>query len=180
MGDPMKNHDDDNTIEAARDLYRRDPRRGFDRLYAALADRLTTWLHRAFSLSSEEIADVVHDSFLPWVEHPERMKEVDNPRAYFFSTARNIAFKKRREPATAVLEPETTVVSDLGNPAQREAALDVESALSRLPEEQRETVALKIWGDLTFEEIADVQGVSINTAAARYRYALQKLKESLA
>ena len=40
-------------------------------------------------------------------------------------------------------------------------------------------VALKIDGELTFAQIAQVIGVSINTAASRYRYALQKLRTSL-
>lgn len=176
----MENSNDDNTIEVARDLYRRDPRQGFDRIYAALADRLTTYLRRAFSLGVEEIADVVHDSFLPWVEHPERMKTVENPRAYIFVTAKRLALKKRRAPVHGVLESETPVESTIGRPMEKESALDIESALSRLPEEQREVVSLKVWGDLTFEEIAAIQEVSINTAAARYRYALQKLKETLA
>jgi RNA polymerase sigma-70 factor (ECF subfamily) len=40
-------------------------------------------------------------------------------------------------------------------------------------------VALKIDGGLTFAEIAAVLGTSINTAASRYRYTLEKLRERL-
>ena len=53
----------------------------------------------------------------------------------------------------------------------------LQSALASLPDEQREVVVLKIWGQLTFEEAAAVIGVSPNTAASRYRYALEKLKD---
>jgi RNA polymerase sigma-70 factor (ECF subfamily) len=38
---------------------------------------------------------------------------------------------------------------------------------------------LKIWGDLTFDEIARTLDLSSNTVASRYRYALQKLKDSV-
>ena len=48
-----------------------------------------------------------------------------------------------------------------------------------LPAEQREVIALKIDGELSFAQIAQVMGVSINTAASRYRYALEKLRTSL-
>ena len=41
-------------------------------------------------------------------------------------------------------------------------------------------VALKIDGGLTFAEIAAVIGISANTAASRYRYALEKLRAALA
>ena len=39
-----------------------------------------------------------------------------------------------------------------------------------LPPEQREVVLLKIDGELTFAQIAEVIGASMNTAASRYRY----------
>jgi RNA polymerase sigma-70 factor (ECF subfamily) len=58
----------------------------------------------------------------------------------------------------------------------REHAEAIETALSRLPEAQREVVVLKIWGDLTFAQIAQALGESINTIASRYRYALETLR----
>ena len=48
-----------------------------------------------------------------------------------------------------------------------------------LPPEQREVVLLKIDGELTFVQIGQVLGVSMNTAASRYRYALEKLRTTL-
>jgi RNA polymerase sigma factor (sigma-70 family) len=48
--------------------------------------------------------------------------------------------------------------------------------LTELPAEQREVIVLKIWQEYTFEEIGELLGVSPNTAAARYRYGLQKLR----
>ena len=53
-------------------------------------------------------------------------------------------------------------------------------ALRKLPREQREVVALKIWGGQTFREIAAALGIPQNTAASRYRYALKALGQSLA
>jgi RNA polymerase sigma factor (sigma-70 family) len=59
----------------------------------------------------------------------------------------------------------------------RSTAIALQSALRRLPDEQREIVVLRVWGQLTFEEAAAIIGVSPNTAASRYRYGLAKLKE---
>ena len=50
-------------------------------------------------------------------------------------------------------------------------------AVDRLPDEQKEVLTLKIWGELTFDEIARTLDLSLNTVASRYRYALQKLKD---
>ena len=55
----------------------------------------------------------------------------------------------------------------------------LQQAIRSLPDEQREVITLKIDGELTFAQIAQVMGVSISTAASRYHYALQKLKTSL-
>ena len=52
-------------------------------------------------------------------------------------------------------------------------------AVERLPNQQKEVITLKIWGELTFDEIGRSLDLSLNTVASRYRYALQKLKEWL-
>ena len=58
---------------------------------------------------------------------------------------------------------------------ERQAALL--QAMERLPDEQKEVLTLKIWGGQTFDEIAKILGISLNTAASRYRYAMEKLKK---
>jgi RNA polymerase sigma-70 factor, ECF subfamily len=56
---------------------------------------------------------------------------------------------------------------------------EVESAVKQLPPSQQEVVTLKIWGELTFAEIAQVLDIPANTAASRYRYALEELRKNL-
>ncbi len=58
-------------------------------------------------------------------------------------------------------------------------AKSVQDALSRIPEKHREVIALKIWGGLTFAQIATQLGESPNTVASRYRYGLEHLKKLL-
>ncbi len=55
----------------------------------------------------------------------------------------------------------------------------LELAMRDLPAEQREVLVLRIWGELTFAEIAVALAVLPNTAASRYRYALSTLKKTL-
>ena len=62
---------------------------------------------------------------------------------------------------------------------QQETAERVRRILAGLPAEQSEVVTLKHWEDLTFAEIAEVLGISQNTVASRYRYAMEKLQRSL-
>ena len=65
------------------------------------------------------------------------------------------------------------------DPGHAELAEAVEAALATLSPEQREVVVMKIWGGLTFAQIGEASGVSFNTAASRYRYAMQRLGERL-
>ena len=62
---------------------------------------------------------------------------------------------------------------------QDERSQQIEQAIQSLPDYYKEVVILKIWGDLTFEQIAETLDVPMNTAASRYRYALEKLRRTL-
>jgi RNA polymerase sigma-70 factor (ECF subfamily) len=56
----------------------------------------------------------------------------------------------------------------------------IRAAVARLPVEQREVFLMRTEPELSFKEIAKIQGTSINTALARMQYALAKLKDELA
>lgn len=53
---------------------------------------------------------------------------------------------------------------------------DVRKLVEYLPEEQKEVILLRHYGDLSFKEIADMTNVSINTALGRMRYAVLNLR----
>jgi RNA polymerase sigma-70 factor (ECF subfamily) len=55
----------------------------------------------------------------------------------------------------------------------------IETALRERPDEQREVLVLTIWGDLTFDQVAEQLDLPPNTAASRYRYALAGLRREL-
>ena len=54
---------------------------------------------------------------------------------------------------------------------------DAKSLIQYLPEEQREVLEMRIYDDISFKDIADITGVSINTALGRMRYALINLRK---
>ena len=53
---------------------------------------------------------------------------------------------------------------------------DVRRLVDALPDNQREVVFMRYYQDLSFKEIADITGVSINTALGRMRYALINIR----
>ena len=56
---------------------------------------------------------------------------------------------------------------------------DLSKALNLLPEPQRIVLILKVISGLSFKQISSVVGIKMNTAASRYRYAIQKLQSAL-
>ncbi|MBI4612474.1 MAG: sigma-70 family RNA polymerase sigma factor [Planctomycetes bacterium] len=104
-----------------------------------------------------------------------------NARAYLYESVRNATLNllrtrrraRGREEKAGRSRPLFTEPEDLL--AEREA---LEAALDQLPEEQREVVVLKVWGDLTFEGIGAALAISPNTAASRYRYGMEKLRQA--
>jgi len=61
--------------------------------------------------------------------------------------------------------------------ADRELKQLVQGAMKQLPERYREVITLKVWGGLTFAEIADALGIPANTAASHYRCGLAELRK---
>jgi RNA polymerase sigma-70 factor (ECF subfamily) len=51
--------------------------------------------------------------------------------------------------------------------------------IGQLSDKLREVVIMKFWGGLTFQQIAETLAISPNTAASRYRYALEQLAQEL-
>ena len=59
----------------------------------------------------------------------------------------------------------------------REQALLIQHAMEKLTNIYREVITLKVWGGLTFAEIAHALEIPANTAASRYRYGLEELRK---
>jgi RNA polymerase sigma-70 factor (ECF subfamily) len=66
-----------------------------------------------------------------------------------------------------------------GQAANVDLQKEIMQALASLPVEQREVFVMRMEADMSFKEIAEIQGTSINTALARMQYALTKMRKEL-
>jgi len=64
--------------------------------------------------------------------------------------------------------------------SKRQVLRDVRKLVSGLPDDQREVVIMRHYAGMSFREIADMTGVSINTALGRMRYALINMRKMMA
>jgi RNA polymerase sigma-70 factor, ECF subfamily len=131
-----------------------------------------------------EAEDVLQAVFVELVRRPGCLEGVQSPRTYLLTVARHCAGRARKHAERRrQMENEAGKVRLLEagpqSQADPEETLRLEQAILGLPAEQREVLLLKAFEELTFREIGDVLGVSENTAASRYRYALDKLRARL-
>ncbi len=63
--------------------------------------------------------------------------------------------------------------------SDEESRTILEEALKTLPKKFSDVITMKIWGNRTFADIGEILGISLNTAASRYRYGLEALRRQL-
>jgi RNA polymerase sigma-70 factor, ECF subfamily len=118
--------------------------------------------------------EVVQDVFARLVAEPRRFDLSEAPEVLLFRIARNRCIDTRRKRAArnnADVEPIAPEVQDHG---------DLEAALSRLPDDERETLLLTAVDGLGYREVAEILGCSLGTVATRRCAAIQKLRRRLA
>jgi RNA polymerase sigma-70 factor (ECF subfamily) len=116
--------------------------------------------------------------FLPWVIRIARNLIIDHFRR-----------AKKMPPVPVYINDEGEEISVLNSIACTDDATNSEEnrkfkkkircLISDLPDDQREVVLMRMYYDMSFKEIAEFTGVSINTALGRMRYALFNLKKMI-
>jgi RNA polymerase sigma-70 factor, ECF subfamily len=132
-----------------------------------------------------ETRDTLQEVFLRLAARPGLLDGARDARRFLLRMAHNLAIDRMRrriarEHAVSALARESaerfapSPDPDVGF-FRRELAV----ALDGLPIEQRAVVHLRLWEELTFDAIAEVLEIPLNTAASRYRYGVDKLRERL-
>ena len=156
--------------------------RELEQLYDAHASGLFHYLV-SFTKTEAEARDLLQELFIKLARGVAM--DVQSEKAFLFRLAHNLAIDWLRRRKVR-WDSEERLLAELDGTGQRDADPDAAllargfaDAMKTLPDEQRTIVQLKLWDGLTFEEIAETQGIPLNTAASRYRYALEKLRTLL-
>jgi RNA polymerase sigma-70 factor (ECF subfamily) len=154
------------------------------RLYDEHAQALFAFLLN-FTRDENDTRDLLQEIFTRLAREPGLLRGAREERAFLIRLAHNAAIDLMRrrgarqkyhdqfaEDAPSIFE----VAGDVDETAFRES---LSRALAELPADQRAVVHLKLWENLTFEQIAEALDLSPNTAASRYRYGVDKLRDRL-
>jgi len=127
----------------------------------------------------ESAEDAIHAAFQNLLRRDQLPADL---RPYLFRSVRNAALdalrrSKVRTDSMFELSAATGPAAP-GTPAAAQPA-EVERWLQQLSSDERETIVLKIYGDLSFHEIAELRQIPLPTVASWYRRGLEKLKTFL-
>jgi RNA polymerase sigma factor (sigma-70 family) len=147
---------------------------------------------RAAGHTLEQAEDLVHDVYAKTVEHLPLIAGIRNLQAWINSMLKNKVIDVWRRDRMRAASGEVDVaeetlreiIAGMGlDPLDsliRDSLMDaLNDALRALPEAQRRVVEAQVFGGLTFREIAEATGESIDTLTARKRYALRNLSRAL-
>jgi RNA polymerase sigma-70 factor (ECF subfamily) len=139
---------------------------------------------RQWTRSLADAEDVVQEAFVRYWKHQRQLP--GEPMALLITSVRRAALDHgRRESRRTAREEWTRDAADAhafafrSSVEREERRLAIDAALQRIPAAQREVLVLKVWGELTFDQIGALLDISLNTAASRYRYALAALRQEL-
>ncbi len=164
--------------------------RAFDELLARNQSKLFTYI--MFVVRDEDLAnDLFQDTFVKVITKLQEGKYTDSGKFSYWITriAHNVIMDwYRMQKNEHIVEPtedndlsnlnensvmDSNIESDIIN---EQVMQDVKKMMNNLPTAQREVVYMRFYQCLSFKEIAEITGVSINTALGRMRYAILNLR----
>ncbi len=161
-------------------------KRGSSKALRCIYQKYRLYLLKIASALLQDISiaeDIVHDVFIRFAQSGETLKIDGSLKAYLRRCVINdIRNKLRSDNIRSYVE-----LSEAGPIPSQQRKLDqwimiteesimIDNALGQLPLDQKEVIALHLYGGMTFREIAILQAVSIKTIQSRYRYGLDKLR----
>lgn len=163
--------------------------KAFDLLLSRNQEKLFTYI--LFVVRDREMAnDMFQETFFKVVSRLQQGKYIANGKfsAWLMRIAHNVIMDwYRQQRAQKIVDaPKENDLSNVGSTlleSSREGELvnnqvmeDVRRMMSHLPASQREVVFMRFYQQMSFKEIAEATGVSINTALGRMRYAILNLR----
>jgi len=138
-----------------------------------------------FTRSEADTRDLLQEVFIKLAKQPGLLGAARDERALLIRLAYNLAIDAMRRRGTREKHYEqlaaesAALFTPAADPDEQSFRQALTMALGELPPDQRAVVHLKLWEGFTFQEIATALDLPLNTAASRFRYGLDKLRERL-
>mgnify|MGYP002631283273 FL=1 len=172
-------------------LYRNGNEAAFNQLVDRYQSKVFTTLF--LIVKDQDVAeDLLQDVFVKVIHtlNSDKYNEEGKFQPWLLRIAHNLAidhFRKAKRYPTILLEDGSNLLNSLKfasasseqQQIKEETLVWVRNLIDELPEAQKEVVIMRHYLDLSFQEIAEQTGVSINTALGRMRYALNHIRKKM-
>ena len=172
-------------------LYRNGNEAAFNQLVDRYQSKVFTTLF--LIVKDQDVAeDLLQDVFVKVIHtlNSDKYNEEGKFHPWLLRIAHNLAidhFRKAKRYPTILLEDGSNLLNSLNFASEsseqqqikEETLVWVRNLVDELPEAQKEVVIMRHYLDLSFQEIAEQTGVSINTALGRMRYALNHIRKKM-
>ena len=170
-------------------LYAKGNNTAFDVLLSRYKSSLYSYIF--FIVHNKDLAeDIFQETFVKVIMTIKQERYVENGKfkAWITRIAHNLIIDNYRQERSKNIISNDEVEVDLfnniilcdgtieDNMVRHQVLLDVKKLVQHLPDNQREVLEMRYYQDLSFKEIADITGVSINTALGRMRYAILNMR----
>ena len=168
----------ENELRAA--LARDDPA-AVELIWDRYANDLLAYL-RCVLCSIHDAEDVLQMIFVRIVRKRHKLAKARHLDAYVYRIARNEVsgwIRRRKRDRQAKVVDESWLIVPESHDGPSDLVEQLQAALNRLPQTQREVIVMKIYRQKTFLEISEILDLSQSTVASRYRYGMEKLRSLL-
>ena len=125
-------------------------------------------------VGSQYAEDVFQDSFVQALSHIDKLRDLNSPRAWLFRIAHNLAMNvMRKKKMVTDIAMDNLIHS---SPQEDPRLAYMRHAISELPDKHHETVMLRWYDGLSYEEIAQVLDVPVGTIRSRLHHSVGKLR----
>lgn len=174
-------------------LYAKGNNDAFDVLLARYKDKLYSYIY--FAVRNDDVAnDLFQETFVKAIMTIQQGRYTESGRfsAWIMRIAHNLVIDRfRQEKSESLISADEASSTLLNNARYADSAIDtkmvteqsladVQRLMNLLPDNQREVVYMRFYQGLDFKEIAEITGVSINTALGRMRYAILNMRRMVA
>ncbi|MFI3332901.1 MAG: sigma-70 family RNA polymerase sigma factor [Rikenellaceae bacterium] len=164
-----------------------DQRDRSESLFKQFSAAIKGFINKHTSLSSLEAEDMLQDIFYKFIVADGEHQLIENTSAWLYRTSRNLIIDKSRKIREERIDSSKNILlidnsyesnpeSEIINTMIEE---EIEAALASLPHEQRVVFELNQLQGISFKDISESSGISINTLISRKRYAILHLRKEL-
>lgn len=147
-------------------------KKAFEDMYNDLKTPIFTIICR-ITHNKEFSEDILHDLFVKLYQSPPDLS-VNNPRAYIFQMARNLALNGIRVPQLLELDDEYASNDSFSDSVALQ--IDIAEAMKKLAHDEIEIVSFHVNGEMKFKEISKILQVPLGTVLWKYHKAVNKLR----